>query len=130
MRVLLVDDHSMTRKEMSSLIGEYSDLDIIGEASSAVEAVEKATALHPDVVVMDLVMPGMNGIDATRKISAECGGIQILALSNHSGKHMVQAVMRAGANGYVRKDHAFEELIPAIRCVAGGGSYIGSEVND
>jgi LuxR family maltose regulon positive regulatory protein len=130
MNILLVDDHAATREEMASLIQEEDDLDVVGQAADGEEGVRLARQLHPDVVVMDVVMPRMNGIAATEAVRASEPDSHILALSNHTGAHLVEVVLRAGATGYVRKDRAYEELVPAIRAVSSGQQYIGERVTD
>jgi len=128
--ILLVDDHAETRKEILSLLLKEEGLEVIGEAVSGDDAVRQAFELHPDVIVMDIVMPKMNGIEATRAIRGSDPGVHILALSNHTGRNLMQAVLAAGATGYIRKDRAYEELIPAIRNVAHGLPYIGSQIDN
>ena len=130
MEILLVDDHVATREEMVSLIKEQEDLDVVGQAGNGEDGVRLAKELHPDVIVMDVVMPGMNGIDATRAIRASNSAVRVLALSNHTGRNLVQVVVDAGAAGYVRKDRAYEELIPAIRAVGNGKQYFGARIRD
>ena len=130
MDILLVDDHAPTRREMISLMDGVEGLDVVGEAGGGAEGVQAADRLRPDLVVMDVVMPGMNGIEATRAILASYPETRVLALSNHTGRNLVQAVLDAGAAGYVRKDRAYEELIPAIRAVAAGRNYIGGRLDD
>ena len=130
MDILLVDDHAATREEMVSLIQEEEDLHVVGQAADGEEGVRLARQLHPDVVVMDVVMPGMNGIAATEAVRASEPETHILALSNHTGANLVEVVLRAGATGYVRKDRAYEELVPAIRAVVRGKQYIGERVKD
>jgi two-component system invasion response regulator UvrY len=130
MDILLVDDHAATREEMVSLIEEEDDLDVVGQAADGEEGVRLARQLHPDVVVMDVVMPGMNGIAASEAIRASDPKVYILALSNHTGGNLVNVVLDAGAAGYVRKDRAYEELVPAIRAVSSGEQYIGERVRE
>ena len=130
MNVLLIDDHQATRREMASLIEKQRDFKVVGEAGSGREGITRALDLHPDIIVMDVVMPGMNGIEATRKISASDSGIRILALSNHTGHYLVDAVLKAGAMGYVRKDQAYEELVKAIRSIAAGDRYVGRGLDE
>ena len=130
MDILVVDDHEATRREVLSLLEGQEDLHVVGQAASGEEGVREASRLRPDLILMDVVMPGMNGIDASRMIRASDPTVIILALSNHTGRNLVKAVLRAGATGYVRKDQAYEELLPAIRAVAGGREYVGSRLSD
>lgn len=126
MKILLVDDHVPTREAIKSLIGQEVDLSVVAEAGTGEEALDLARDLQPDVVVMDIMLPGMNGIEAMRRILAEHPQMHVLALSNHSGTSLVQAVQDAGGLGYVRKNRAFEELVLAIRAVAAGTPFIGA----
>ncbi len=125
MNILLVDDHKPTRDEMRTLIESQPGMYVIAEAGSGEEGVERARELHPDVVIMDILMPGMNGVDATRVICTEQAGVKVLALTNHFGESLVQAILGAGGMGFVQKYHAFEELIPALKSVAAGKTYFG-----
>lgn len=125
MKIMLVDDHVPTREAIKTLITQEQDFSVVAEAGTAEEALDLDRDLKPDVVVMDIMLPGMNGIEATRRILAERPGARILALSNHSGASLIQAVQHAGGLGYVRKNRAFEELIPAIRAVGAGKPFIG-----
>ena len=130
MDILLVDDHVSTREAICSLIDDQEDMQVVAQADSGAEGVLAARRLEPDLIVMDIVMPGMNGVEATRAIRSSNRDARILTLSNHTGHHLVEAVLEAGASGYVRKDQAYEELIPAIRAVASGRQYIGAHVDD
>jgi DNA-binding NarL/FixJ family response regulator len=130
MNILLVDDHAETREELLSLIAEQKDLAVIGQAGGGKEAVRRAREMRPALIIMDISMPDMNGIEATRAIRASDPDVLILALSNHTGSDLVKATLDAGAAGYVRKDQAYEELIPAIRAAAAGEQYIGTRVNE
>jgi DNA-binding NarL/FixJ family response regulator len=129
-RILLVDDHAPTREEMCSLIERQPDMDVIGQCGTGEEAVERTRKLAPDIVVMDIVLPGMTGVEAAGIIIREHPLTKIVALSNHSGRNLVQAVLDAGAMAYVRKDHAFEELVAAVRSISAGKRYLGRGVND
>ncbi|MEJ2720001.1 MAG: response regulator transcription factor [bacterium] len=127
--ILLVDDHTATREELLFLLSVEKDLNVVGEASSGEEAVREAERLRPDLVIMDILMPGMNGIEATRRIHSANPEVRILTLSNHTGRGLLKATLDAGAVGYVAKDHAYEELVDAIRAVADGGRYVGADMD-
>jgi DNA-binding NarL/FixJ family response regulator len=124
MRILIVEDHKPTRDETRALIEREPDMNVVAEAETGEESVSLARAEHPDVVVMDILLPGINGIEATRKILAELPGTKVLALSNHFGDSLVKAIMDAGGKGYVLKGKAFEELIPALRAVDADEQYV------
>jgi len=125
MKILLVEDHKPTRVEVRALIEAQPDMTVVAEAGTGEDAVACARELRPDIIVMDVLLPGMNGIEATRAICAEQPAVRVLALSNHFGESLVQSVLEAGSFGYVRKSMAFEELIPALRSVAAGKQYVG-----
>jgi len=129
MNIVLVDDHAATRDEIVALLALQDDLAIVGQAANGEEGVRLARQLRPDVIVMDVVMPGMNGIDATAAVRSSVPETRVLALSNHIGEHLIEVLFRAGATGYVRKDRAYEELVPAIRAVARGEHFIGGHVD-
>ena len=128
MNVLVVDDHERTRDAIAGLINREVDLNVVGEAGSGQEAIVQAQALRPDVLVMDLAMPGINGMEATETIRATCPDTRVLVLSNHVGGQLVKAAMDRGASGYIRKDRAHEELIAGIRAVSTGNTFIGEAV--
>ncbi len=130
MDIVLVDDHTATRMEMASIIDEQEDLHVVAQAADGAECIRLAKKLHPGMVVMDVIMPGMNGITATQTLGREMPEILILALSNHTGKNLVDVVLRAGAKGFIRKDRAYEELVQAIRAVASNKQYIGARCDD
>ena len=119
-RILLVEDHEDIRQEIKSLINGQEDLTVVAEAGSGREAIIAADRIVPDVVVMDIALPRINGVEAMKAILAKHPEVNVLALSNFSGLSLIQSVRDAGGLGYVRKDRAFEELIPAIRKVAAG----------
>ena len=123
-RVLLVEDHEATREEMQSLIDGQADLKVIAAVGTGEAGVDEAVKSKPDVVVMDIVLPGITGVAATQCIVAAYPEAKVLALSNYSGQTLVQAVLQAGGKGFVRKERAFEELIPAVRAVASGKQYL------
>ena len=124
MRILLVEDHQPTRNEIRALIEQQADMTVVAESATGEDALEKAREVHPDVVVMDILLPGLNGIEAARRIRVEHSSVRGLALSNHIGESLVRAILDAGGLGYVRKSRAFEELIPALRAVASGEQYV------
>jgi len=126
MKILLVDDHVPTREQVKFILGLEPDLQVVADVGSAEAGIEAARQYLPDVVVMDIMLPGMNGINATAAILAERPETRVLALSNHAGAALVRAVLNAGALGFVSKHRAAEELIPAIRAVAAGKRYLGN----
>ena len=129
-RVLLADDHAMVRKGFRLILEAQSDMEIAGEAGNGREAVELAEKLHPDVVVMDVAMPELNGIEATRRLAASSPHTRVLALSMHKDSVYVREILRAGARGYLLKDSIDTDLISAVRAVAKGDGYISPGVSD
>ena len=130
LRVLVVDDHVSTREEVCALIRHEQDMQIVAEVGTGEEAIDAVRQAQPDVVVMDIALPGITGVEATEDIMRELPGIHVVALSNHGGRKLVQAVLNAGGLGYVRKEHAFEELLPAIRAVAKGEKYLDRDLEE
>ena len=116
-RVLIADDHKIVRDGLRILIDKQKDMEVIGEAQNGRDAVKFTKKLRPDVVIMDVSMPDMNGIEATRQITTENRRVKIIALSMHSDRRFVTGMLEAGASGYLLKDCAFGELANAIRCV-------------
>lgn len=129
-KVLLADDHKIVREGLRSLLEEESDLQVVGEASDGREAVQLAGESGPDVVVMDVGMPHLNGIEATRQILRRPDHPRVIALSMHSDRRFMTEMLRAGASGYLLKDAASEELIGAIRTVAEGKVYLSPQIAD
>jgi two-component system, NarL family, response regulator NreC len=129
-RVLLADDHAMVRKGFRLILEAQPDMEIAGEAGNGREAVELAEKLHPDVVVMDVAMPELNGIEATRRLAAFSPHTRVLALSMHKDSVYVREILRAGARGYLLKDSIDTDLINAVRAVAKGDGYISPGVSD
>ncbi len=126
LRILLADDHVTVRHGLKLLIDAQDDLIVVGEASDGESAIRSATALRPDVIVMDISMPGMTGLVATRKLKELLPGIPIVALTRHSDDAYLQELLRAGVSGYVLKQSAPAELLQAIRAAAAGGQYLDS----
>ena len=129
-RVLLADDHAMVRKGFRLILEAQPDMEIAGEAGNGREAVELAEKLHPDVVVMDVAMPELNGIEATRRLASSSPHTRVLALSMHKDSVYVREILRAGARGYLLKDSIDTDLINAVRAVAKGDGYISPGVSD
>jgi two-component system response regulator NreC len=123
-RVLLVDDHMVVRVGLKALIDAEPDMQVVGEAGNGVEGVEKTLALRPDVVVMDISMPVMDGLEATRRIRQEAPGAQVLILTVHAQEKYLFPVLKAGGAGYVLKSTVDTELLDAIRVVARGGAFL------
>jgi DNA-binding NarL/FixJ family response regulator len=123
-RVILVDDHPVLRTGLRTLIQNESDLEVVGEASEGWQAAELATQLKPEVVVMDLALPGLGGLDATREIRRRGLKCAVLVLTAQAEERYLFPVLQAGGSGYVRKDVADEQLVEAIRVVASGGVYL------
>jgi len=127
-RILIVDDDESVRSEFQKLLEGEPGLEIIGEASNGQEAIKAAQKFLPDVILMDVAMPVMNGIEATRQIVDECLGIKIIAVSMHSSKGYVKGMLSAGASGYILKDQVSVALTPAIRSVASGQVYLSGHL--
>ena len=123
-RILLADDHRIIREGLASLLEKQQNMEVIQQASDGLQAVSLSRDLSPDVVVMDLTMPGMNGIEATRLIINEVPGVKVLCLSVHGDTGFISAVLDAGASGYLLKDCAFEELVTAIQALIGKQIYL------
>src|SRR5690606_36154069 len=117
-RVLLVDDHAILRSGLKALLEIEADLEVVGEAATGEAAVERVASLRPDVVIMDIDMPGIGGLEATRQIQALDVGARILVLTSHAEADYLLPVMEAGGSGFVQKTRADEDLIAAIRVVA------------
>ncbi|MCL9664720.1 response regulator transcription factor [Curtobacterium albidum] len=118
MRVLLVDDHALVRQGLRAVLATTTDCDVVGEAGTGEEAVERAGALHPDVVVMDLSMPGAGGVEATRTIRTTLPAVRVLVLTTFSDDDRVRAALTAGATGYLLKDATPEQVVAAVRSTA------------
>jgi len=129
-RIVLADDHSVVRQGFRRILEAQADMEIVGESSNGREALETATKLSPDVVVMDVAMPELNGIEATRRMGEAAPRTRVLALSMHKDSVYVREILRAGARGYLLKDAVDEDLIAAVRAVARGEGYLSPGVAD
>ncbi len=127
-RVLLADDHKIVRDGLRALLDAQRNMQVLGEAEDGRTACEMAASLHPDVVVMDIGMSELNGIDATRRIVEEVPGVKVIALSMHADRRFVSEMLKAGASGYLVKDAAFEELTGAVQAVMQGRVYLGQGI--
>jgi NarL family two-component system response regulator LiaR len=126
-RVLLVDDHAVVRSGLSAFLLAYDNLELVGEASSGAEAVQQCEQHAPDVVLMDLIMPGMNGVETTQAIRARWPHIQVIALTSFPEEDLVQGALRAGAISYLLKNVSADELAAAIRSAHAGRSTLAPE---
>jgi DNA-binding NarL/FixJ family response regulator len=127
-KIILADDHKIMREGLRTLLDNQPDMEIVAEAGDGRATVELARKLSPDLIVMDTVMPDLNGIEATRKIMAENPAIKIIALSMHSDRQFVIEMLKAGAMGYMLKDCAFDELVYAINSVVNGHVYLSPKI--
>lgn len=123
-RILIADDHPVLRRDLKALIEEEPDMEVAGEAGNGLEAVQLAEQLRPDVVIMDISMPEMDGLEATRRIRERSPSTYVLILTVHAHERYLFPVLKAGASGYVRKTAADEELVEAIRVVARGDVFL------
>ncbi len=127
-KVLLADDHEVLRDGLASLIADQTDMEVVATVGTGRSAVRMADKIRPDVVVMDIGMPDLNGIDATRKIVGKLPGVRVLSLSIHKDRNTVESMLRAGASGYLVKNCAVRELIDAIKTVAEGKTYVSPTI--
>ena len=130
MKILLADDHKLMREGLRMLLEELGGITVVGEAGNGISAVRMARESKPDLVLMDIAMPDLNGIEATRRIMIESPGVKVIALSMHADKRFVRHMFAAGAAGYVLKGSAFEEVAAAIKKVAAGRIYISPKITD
>lgn len=129
-RILLADDHAILRKGVRMMIDSEPDLEVVGEAKTGREAIDEARNLKPDIVLMDVSMPELNGIEGTRRICEELSQTKVIGLSMHRDSVYVREILRAGARGYLLKDSEDDDLIRAIRAVARGDAFLSPAVSD
>jgi DNA-binding NarL/FixJ family response regulator len=128
-RIILADDHQITRQGLRSLLEKQSDMEVIAEAQQGRTAIELVRKLSPHVVIMDVSMPDLNGMEAAKQISGEMPDVKIIALSMHSDSLFVTEMLKSGASGYLLKDCAFEELVQAIRTITSGKTYLSPSIS-
>lgn len=127
-RILLADDHTILRDGIRSLLEDEPDMEVVGEVEDGHSAVRKACELEPDVVLMDIAMPLLNGLEATRKIRRDCPHVKVLVLSMHENEEYIRQVLASGAMGYILKDAAASDLLGAIRAVYMGESVLSPAI--
>lgn len=130
MRILIADDHGIVRDGLKSLLNEQPDMEVVGEAENGQTAVRMAEEHAPDIVIMDMSMPILNGVEATRMILKNNPNTRVMILSMHSDRHIVKETLEAGASAYVLKSHLFDEMLRALETLAKGGKYLSPQVTD
>jgi len=129
-QVLLVDDHKIMRDGIKTILERTPDFRVVGEAESGSDAVSQARRLHPDLVLMDIGLPGMNGIEATTEVLRHCPAAKVMILSMYDDENSVVAAFRSGARAFLLKKASSADLLDALRTVSKGGSYLSSQVSD
>jgi DNA-binding NarL/FixJ family response regulator len=127
-KVLIADDHQLFREGMVNLLSNVEDIEVIGQAKDGKETIERARQLRPDVILIDIGMPLMNGIDATRILKKEYPSIKVIAVSMHSDRQFVKGILEAGADGYLLKNCTYRQLIDAVHSVVSGKKYLSDEI--
>jgi DNA-binding NarL/FixJ family response regulator len=130
MRIVIADDQGIMRQGLTALIREQPDMEVVGEAQDGWQAVALAKELKPDAVVMDISMPNLNGVDATRQILADNPNIKVVALSMHPDRHYVTDILKAGALAYVLKSYFVDELVKALHAAEAGQHYLSPQITD
>lgn len=128
-KVLLADDHKIVRDGLRTLLDKNEEVRVVGEAENGRTAVQQAKKLAPDIVILDVAMPDLNGIEAARQIIGECPGVKVIAVSMHSDRRYVAEMLKAGASAYLSKDYAFDELENAIKAVISGKVYLSPDIS-
>ncbi len=129
MRVLLAEDHTIVRQGIAALLGTESDIEVVGEASNGLEAIELAKKLGPDVILMDIGMPQLNGLETTREIKRRFPSMKILVLTMYDNEEWIFQILKAGASGYLIKDSAMSDLTSALWAVYQGDSYLSPSIS-
>ncbi len=129
-KILIADDHQLFREGLINLLSDASNIEIVANAENGKEAIEKAIIYNPDIVIMDIRMPIINGVEATAELTSKLPEIKVIALSMHSEKHYVKGMLEAGAKGYLFKNCTYSQLISAIETVYSGNKYLSSEITE
>jgi DNA-binding NarL/FixJ family response regulator len=130
MRIVIADDQGMVRQGLKAMIEEQPDMKVVGEAQDGWQVVELAKKLSPDIIIMDISMPNLNGVEATRQILEEKPNTKIIALSMYPHKRYVTEMLKAGASGYVLKSYLFDELVKALDAASAGKHYLSPQITD
>lgn len=128
MRILIVDDHGIVREGLKSLIEQQPEMEVVGEAEDGQTAIQLTKELSPDVVIMDVSMPNLNGVEATKYILQQKSDVKVIILSMHLDRHIVEESLKAGASGYVLKSYLFDELLNALEAVKAQGCYLSPRI--
>ena len=130
MRIVIADDQGMVRQGLKAMIEEQTDMEVVGEARDGWQVVELAKELSPNIIIMDISMPNLNGVEATRQIIEDNPNIKVIALSMYPHKQYVTEMLKAGASGYVLKSYLFDELVKALDAAAAGEHYLSPQITD
>jgi len=129
-KVLIVDDHQLFREGLANLIGGSDEIDVIAQAENAKQAIEMTSKLNPDVVIMDIGLPEINGMEATKILKKKYPSIKIIALSMHSDKHYIKGMLEVGASGYLLKNSTHNQVMEAVKSVYNGKKYLSSTITE
>jgi len=130
MRILIAEDQGMMREGLALMLGKQPDFEVVGTAEDGFEIIQLSKKLKPNIIIMDISMPNLNGIEATRIITRDCPEIKVIALSMYPNKRFVKEMLKAGASGYVLKSYVFEELINAINTIHAGEKYLSPKITN
>lgn len=128
-RVLIADDHTIVRQGLRAILNGEPDMEVVGEAADGREVLKKVAALRPDVILLDISMPKMNGLEVTQKLAREAPRARVVALTMHSSEEYVYSLLKAGARGYLLKESAASDLVEALRVVRKGGTYLHPSIS-
>jgi len=129
-KIIIADDHRLFREGLVNLLSDSKDIEILAQAENGADVISKAKELNPDVIIMDIGMPVLNGVEATGRLLKEMPAIKVIALSMHSDKQYIKGMLEAGASGYLFKNCAYDELIDAIHTVYAGKKYLGEKITE